>query len=245
MGNYGGDSGFTPLYCGENLEYKGGNLMQNKNIALVLAGGASRRMGTDKLALAIEEGGARTVLGQAIHCALQVADEVVLLHSPVATFGVTQMRSLFPQQNLRFFADLMWHEGPLQALAQAWPTYTDTDTSIVTVLPGDLPGVQPEVLRACMEQLEREDERISGVLIQRESRCQPLLGCYRQSTGHVLKRVAAAGEKRILRALEGLQIVEISAEAQNWPSWWTRPIHTPEDYELWWREGRVGNERTN
>lgn len=201
--------------------------------ALVLAGGASRRMGTDKLCLPRSEGpGSRgsTVLSHVIEVATTVADAVYLVVPPEQTqppaFVIGQGLSV----PIVLHRDRVKYGGPLFALNSAWSTVQDFEA--IYVIAGDLPGLVPRVLTTCKARLDVLCNDYDGVAVMREARWQPLLACYRPTAGRGWQ-IAQDGEPRVLRAFDALRIAGIDERVQGWPAWWTKPIHTPEDYATW------------
>lgn len=208
--------------------------------ALILAGGTGRRMGVDKLRLSVGPG-AKSILQHVVEVALTVADDAVLLlaASRGGTDAIDSGRSLFTGSvasdgRIRTCLDTRPDAGPLAALATAWPEAAHSD--LVFVLAGDLPGLQPEVLRACARQWAEgtvSDPALDGALVARDGRLQPLLGCYRQAAGRAWMEAARAGESRVMAVAASLTLATVAADL--WPPWWTRPVHTPDDYAAWRR----------
>lgn len=225
------------------------------SVALVLAGGQSRRMGTDKLTLHLTkdasslESGNVTILQHVTSVCKRVSDHVWLLTSPYAARVVNQPATnrLDTGADIRTLTDERFYEGPLFALGHAWSQICEQSADAEPMLPkaelpvfvvaGDLPGLRPEVLLACKEKLEHSAGDIDAVLVTRSDILQPLLGCYRFRAGHVFVDAALQGRKRLLPVLRDLSVETISSEACGWPEWWTRPVHTPRDYEDWLMTG--------
>lgn len=192
--------------------------------ALILAGGASRRMGRDKLRLAWSGSASGTVLEHVVDVALSVADEVRVV-APL------DGEPLLPADYLRrvdYVRDADKHRGPLQALAHAWP---ETDGAQVLVVAGDYPGVTADVLQACKRELDKATAALDGVVVCSGGFVQPLLGCYRVEAGRALRDAVKLGEHRLMATVDKLSLQCIQAE--QWPAWWTKPIHTPADYVAW------------
>ena len=212
-------------------------------------------MGTDKLTLHLTKDASgfssdnETILQHVTSVCKIVSDHVWLLTSPYAARVVNQLPidRLHPCTDIRTIADERFYEGPLRALGHAWPQICEQSADAqpvppkadlpVFVVAGDLPGLRPEVLLACKEKLEHGADDIDAVLVTRGDMLQPLLGCYRSRAGHVFVAAALQGQKRLLPALRDLSVETISSEAYGWPAWWTRPVHTPRDYEEWLMTG--------
>lgn len=187
-------------------------------------------MGQDKLALARLPQGGESVLHHVLAVAQRVAERTFLLLPPhgAAAGGCSQTAST---ERLVCVRDRQRTAGPLAALADAWPGVRAAGPwSAVCVLAGDLPGVQPPVLRTCLAALAAAPAA-QAALVVREGRLQPLLGAYRPAAGDAWMAARASGSTRLLTALDKLPVVPVAAE--GWPDWWTRPVHTPADYAAW------------
>jgi molybdopterin-guanine dinucleotide biosynthesis protein A len=256
---------------------------------LVLAGGASRRMGRNKLDLPVATGTQVTILEHVVRVVASVSDSVTLLVPPQFTDKTWQL------PNISVVADEDFYKGPLAALAHGWPAagvgnvlrqqtsrHKDVATSApvtsvpgpspgpgsavrsVLVVAGDYPGLQATVLSACINQLATASGElvppsgatpvsrlsstpssalsqppVQGAVLRREGRLQPLIGCYREGVGTLLQEQAANGEYRLMRAVDKLRVVTIDVVDEAWPDWWTRPVHTPADYQDWLHQNTV------
>ncbi|MBX6352588.1 MAG: molybdenum cofactor guanylyltransferase [Thermoflavifilum sp.] len=201
--------------------------MAVRGVCLILAGGASRRMGMDKLSLPRYPCGP-SILHHVVQTGLAVCAEAWLLTPPDA--GAWTALAEKAGGRLRIIPDAAWHEGPLRALAHAWPDGDEAER--VWVLAGDLPGLVPHVLTSLADALQQRPWA-DAVLAVRDGHWQPLLGCYRPGAGEALRRAASAGKRRLLAAMDGLRLEGLDAAAMGVPDWVLRPVHTPADYEQW------------
>lgn len=184
-----------------------------------------------------------SVLFHVMQTAASVADAICLAVPPDAKLPTTLTSARQVGVPVQVERDHALHLGPLQALQRAWANLAGYEH--VYVIAGDLPGLTPRVLKACRDRLvtlagTRPD--CDGVSIVREGRLQPLLACYRFAAGRAWS-VALAGERRLQKATDGLDLAGIDEQLQGWPRWWTKPIHTPTDYEEWLEWSRGGNGR--
>jgi len=204
--------------------------------AIILAGGASRRMGVDKLTLirslheqtAALAGAPETILAYVVRVCMQTADDIMVQDTPDARHG----NLIAGGANVRWVADTRAHEGPLHALAQGFTALPPATTSVLVVA-GDLPGITATVLHTLQAALATSGNDIDGVCIVRDNRCQPLLACYRPRVYTHLAAAVVDGERRLMNALSHARLTTFSANEAGWPAWWTTPVHTPAAYEAW------------
>ncbi|MCL6454123.1 MAG: NTP transferase domain-containing protein [Alicyclobacillus sp.] len=208
------------------------------SVALILAGGASRRMGVDKLRLPAARGGDSTVLAAVCRVCQAVADEVWVLTAPRANPAADGPRNEALGGDLppgvKRHADAAWYRGPLAALGAAWNDCVGSGAqTMVFVVAGDLVGLQAAVLNRCQAALAAGEDGMDAALVRRDGVLQPLCGCYRARAGQAWQAAVEAGERRLMQAVDRLQVVPVDAAEATWPDWWTRPIHTPDDYAAW------------
>lgn len=156
-------------------------------VAVVLAGGASRRFGSDKLAAPI---GDLTVLASTVGSVAPLVDEVVVI-GPWAPEGITHV--VEPE---RF-------QGPLAALAYA---LTQVSAAHVLVVGGDHPHVSPALLELLWSRRHEGDAVVPVVA----GRSQPLVACYSTTIVDTATRLLAGGERRMTALLEQVAVVAIA-----------------------------------
>lgn len=209
-------------------------------LGVVLAGGASRRMGVDKLRLSRIAPEGPTILDHVVQVVASCCTTVFVLGDPgrhPAGYATSC------PGRIRWLRDDEPFHGPLAALAAAWPKVLAADSAgcdAVVVAAGDLPGLVPTVLNACLERIVAS---LDAVLVARDGRWQPLLGVYAARAGQALSAAAATGETRLMSAIERMRVVPLSADQLGWPEWWTRPVHTRRDYADWLQEMNVDEAR--
>lgn len=184
--------------------------------ALVLAGGSSSRMGTDK-ALILWNG--EPMLAKVCRAALGCCEDVSVLtpwpdryRKPLETGFLAQTPSSQPNSDERNpVSDIRWLEesrpgrGPLLALAEGWEqililaSESGDDTEWLLLLGCDLPLLQPEILRRWASQLPSLPSHILALVPQREERWEPLCGFYRRPALEHLKEFIAAGGRTSLQ----------------------------------------------
>ncbi|ACV57435.1 molybdenum cofactor guanylyltransferase [Alicyclobacillus acidocaldarius] len=197
--------------------------------AVVLAGGASTRMGErgNKLLLPREKGGI-PIVGHVVRVAEKVAPRVAVLY---ADESVQSAIEPWVTGEIAWVQDGECYQGPLAALGR----FAARDPSAISpllVLAGDLPGISKDAVQALVSAFQRTGADVAAA--EREGRIQPLAAVYAERAVRAMAACAARGEKRILKALEGLAICTVAFE----DAWAVRPVHRPEEYEAWLkREG--------
>jgi molybdenum cofactor guanylyltransferase len=157
-------------------------------LGVVLAGGRSRRFGRDKLA---EEVGDRPLLHHAILRLLEVCARAVVVigneaDEPHLPAGV----------DVTFTRDTRADEGPLRGLAAGLEA---ADTAVVVVVGGDMPDLQPEVLRE-MLRASRETGAVAVALSDR-GETRPLPCVLRTEPAADAIRILLGSDRRRLRDL--------------------------------------------
>jgi molybdopterin-guanine dinucleotide biosynthesis protein A len=176
--------------------------------ALVLAGGRSRRFGSDKLAAEVD---GRPLLDAALGTALEAADAQVVVVGPVD-------RPLPPR--VLVTREEPAYAGPFAAVAAGLEL---VDADVVVVLAGDLVDPAPAV-PALLAALADDAHADAAVVIDAGGRRQPLLAAFRVTPlrGCVVgvdPDGRAAGE-----LLDGLRVVEVAD-----PGAWSRDVDSPDD----------------
>ncbi|HIK10889.1 MAG TPA: molybdenum cofactor guanylyltransferase [Oscillatoriaceae cyanobacterium M33_DOE_052] len=152
--------------------------------ALVLAGGESSRMGTDK-ALVIWNG--LPMLELVCRSAWGCCEDVSVL-----TPWPDRYREKVPSVS-RWIEESRPGRGPLLALAEGWEkilmlaSRQGDDTEWLLLLGCDLPLLQPEILRQWASQLPSLPPNILALVPQKEGRWEPLCGFYRRPAWEHLK----------------------------------------------------------
>jgi len=129
---------------------------------IVLAGGASRRFGTDKLAAELD---GATLLSRAIGAVRAVAGQVIVAGSEQDGSPGDQDEAVI------FVADREPSAGPLVALADVLaslaraPAAADPRHDLAVVVGGDMPRLVPAVLSRMLERLN-SDVDVEAVLLE-------------------------------------------------------------------------------
>jgi molybdopterin-guanine dinucleotide biosynthesis protein A len=159
--------------------------------AIVLAGGAATRFGSDKLAAELD---GRPLLHHALEAVAMVADRIVVVVSPDAP-----QRALPASVARRtvLVRDAAAHRGPLAGLMTGLGEATPADAAIV--VGGDMPRLVPAVLRLLVDRLVA-DPLLGAVTLDAEPAARlPMV--IRPTLVAPVARSLLAGDRRSLRAL--------------------------------------------
>lgn len=186
---------------------------------VVLCGGRSRRMGTDKALLADER--ERTLLERAASTLETITDRVVFAVGPTERYAdhLNDGRRLVVD-------DEAAGDGPLAGLAAA---LSATSARWTVCLPVDMPGVDAELVRAL---IERANETQADLCLARGVRgVEPLLGVFGPRCADVARRLLADGERRPVALADprhGLHAVELRVEGDTRA---LRNLNHPDDWQ--------------
>lgn len=143
---------------------------------IVLAGGAGRRMGTNKALLQL---GGRTLLENAVDVLLTVSDDVVVAGGPVD-------RRVWPALRVPVVPDRFQGRGPLAGL-DAGLRAVKNDSAIAVAC--DMPFLNPELLRFLAGQIAGHD----AVVPVCGGRRHPLHGVYSRTCLPVIEELLQGG----------------------------------------------------
>lgn len=192
--------------------------------AVILAGGASRRLGRDK---ALVEVGGRPLLGRVLDAAAPSADELLVVSAdPGAHARALRERGWSPRvgdgddgARLRLLADRRPGEGPLAGLEAGLGTARH---HACLILACDLPFLPPEVPTRLLAALRRSTAAADhgGANTDRPRAAVPVVGGRRQPLCAAVERGAGsaaaacldAGERSAGAWLDRLEVREISPE---------------------------------
>jgi molybdopterin-guanine dinucleotide biosynthesis protein A len=196
----------------------------NDLAVFVLAGGKSRRMGTDKACLRL---GGETLLDRAVKLAATVADEVRIVGDAKKLAGFARMVT----------EDIYRERGPLGGIHAA---LSGTPSELNLMLAVDMPLLEPRFLTYLIAQA-----RESGAIVTVPNAgggFQPLCAVYRREFAAVAEESLRAGKNKIdaLFSKVNTRIIgEDDLERTGFSLEMFRNLNTPEDLE------RAGGERAS
>ena len=165
--------------------------------AIVLAGGRSARFGRDKLAEPVD---GRPLLHRAIDAAAAVATEVVVVAPPDVAPPVPD--------GVRLVHDETPFEGPLAGCLTGLLAARE---SLVLVVGGDMPSLEPAVLALLIRALVASSA--DAALLEHRGRRQQLPFAIRTGAGtDAAQRLVAQGERRLGGLTERLSLRVLAEE---------------------------------
>jgi molybdopterin-guanine dinucleotide biosynthesis protein A len=164
--------------------------MMQRTVAIILAGGASTRMGRDKAAIEV---GGRSLLQWVADAAVEAADSLVVVQAPGA-----DAPPLSARVPLHFVADAVLGAGPLAGLLAGLEAVAAAETEVALVLACDQPFVRPALLRL----LASTAAEAGAVVAVVDGRTQPLCAAVRIEAAATLHGRYAAGARAMSTLLD-------------------------------------------
>lgn len=184
---------------------------------VILAGGKSSRMGTDKALLEIN--GKKFIR--------RIAEELDFFEEKLIARGKNRAT---PIDGWNVIPDIYPECGPVGGLHAA---LTACESDALFCVSCDMPLIRRELVEELCEQIT---EAFDAVIVRDESgRAHPICGVYRKSAVPVFEQQILTGNYRVMRALEHLRIRYVTVALENGGEQ-LRNINTPEDYrelEMW------------
>jgi len=160
-------------------------------VGIVLTGGASSRMGTDKAF--VEVGGRPLVLRVADALREAGASRVVAVGGDVSRLAALGLDAL---------PDHAAGQGPLGGIVTA---LEEVDADLVLVAACDLVAITPTAVREVLDALTPDADAV----LPRSDRLEPLMAAYRRRCVTHLRAELDDGERAPHRAVEGLAVVQV------------------------------------
>ena len=124
--------------------------MTPRVVGIVLAGGASSRFGSDKLAAPLD---GRPLLDHALLATTEVVEQLILVLAPEAP--VPPLPESIAAR-ISVARDLDRHQGPLAGLASGLSSDAASAADLALVVGGDMPSLAPAVLTLLVKRLAAE-----------------------------------------------------------------------------------------
>ena len=168
--------------------------------AIILVGGRSSRMGSDKASIVFE---GETLLQRTVSAAAEVASEIVLVRAPGQT--LTAVTAACPVTTVE---DAVAGEGPLFGMATGLGAATGARCLVLGV---DMPFLQPALLRLLVERLRTAgiESGARWVVPIAERRPQPLCSAIARDALAVLRAHLDAGDRAPMAAAADLSLVRV------------------------------------
>ena len=191
--------------------------MQGKIASLILAGGNSTRMGTDKAKLIL---GGRCILEGILQAARQVSGSIVIMRKP----GQDLPKMTVPLDQVHVAHDRLEGEGPLQGIADAL-VHLPEQAERIFVLTCDLPYLSVQWLQTLEVSLTDEWDAVCTLS---DGIANPLLAIYRRPVLLRAPELLQAGQRRPIALWKGwrIQRLPVSSESQLV----VHDMNTPDDY---------------
>ena len=164
-------------------------MLLNQNITgIILAGGKSSRMGTDKGFIFFN---GKTFINHIIDALKPLVNTIIIVSdlSQYGNLGYKQIKDVYPES------------GPLSGL---YSGLLESDNDLNLVLSCDVPLISSEILR---ELLKAYSEGNNAVVCKANKRVMPLIALYNKNCSAVCDKLLKNDERRMTRFLEVLNSV--------------------------------------
>ena len=187
-------------------------MIDKKNITgLILAGGKSTRMGTDKGMLVFH---GKTFIQHSINALRPLVSEIIIISNTTAhdIYGVLRIE------------DVIQNAGPLAGIYSGL-VHSKTDYNLV--LSCDIPFIKPKILKILLNQVETEDEIVQ---IMSNGKKNPLIALYKKQCKDLFKNLLQQRERRLQYAVSQCKVKTIALDFEY--DLHTTNINTIEEFKL-------------
>lgn len=154
---------------------------------IILAGGKSSRMGTNKALLTLNN---KKVIEHIIEEMKQITDDIII---------IANEPELYQKYNIPIFEDRYMHSGPLAGLETAL-FHMAGDIAVVT--PCDTPFVHHSVYNKLLHQMHTQD----AIVPKYENRLHPLAGVYKKTVHSFIEQKIKNNELRMTSFYDDINV---------------------------------------
>ena len=184
---------------------------------VVLAGGASRRMGSDKAGL---DWNGQPMLARIVGEVGRRCDPVSVVAAASSAAYRTLQGSGGPEAH--WVTDEKAGTGPLGALAAGLADAAAAGREIAFVCATDMPLISTDLIDELLLGLRENDDAAIAV---DATRAHPFAALYRTACAGRIRDLAATGERRMLAAIDTLSVNRVSISNPDW----LINVNAPED----------------
>jgi molybdopterin-guanine dinucleotide biosynthesis protein A len=176
----------------------------NRVTGIVLAGGASRRFGADKLAATLH---GRSLLDRAVAAVAAVSSEVVVVVAPGDDRALPDAGSIPVRRTM----DPETHGGPLVGLLAGLEAAREP---VALVAGGDMPSLSVDVLLMLVRTLVATEGSADATVLVRQGTERPLPAAVRNGAAtQAARRLLAEDERSLIALFRGLRTKRIPEAA--------------------------------
>lgn len=172
-------------------------MVNKENITgIILAGGKSSRMGTNKALLQYR---GMSFIQHIINVMRPLVDRIIIVGKP----------EYYTDLKFKRIDDVYKNSGPIAGIHAG---LEDSTTPFNLVLSCDVPLITEPLLK---ELIENIDENKDVVMIKSKGQPHPLIAIYQKQCGTLFDDLLSRGENRLLSALDHLKVKTISLSEAN------------------------------
>ena len=187
-------------------------MMDKNNITgIILSGGKSRRMGTDKGFLSFNG----KLFTQASIDSLKPLVSEIIIVSNNADYDVFGLKRI---------EDIMDNAGPLAGI---YSGLNHSKTECIIALSCDIPLITSGILKRL---IEGTDDASEVIQIESNGKSMPLIALYKKSCKDVFYKLLQKGERRLQFAVNQCQVKNITLDSES--ARLTMNINTPEELKV-------------
>lgn len=187
-------------------------MMEREHITgIILAGGKSSRMGTDKGLLKF----------QGKHL---VEYSITALKPFVSEIMIVSNNSAYDNFDYKRVKDYLENQGPVAGI---YSGLVETKTENNIVLSCDIPFVTSEVIQKLIKNMDVDSEIIQ---IENQGKTMPLIAVYKKSVANKFKKILQTDERRLRVAVQSCNYKNVSIKKELEKT--TMNVNTREDFKL-------------